>query len=278
LIRSAITVSLVPQSRGGPFVFWDDLGVAFQKAAALGFDAVEIFPPGPELFEEPEVQQIIERSGVTVAAVGTGAGFVVHKLTLTDPDRAKREQARDFIGGIVRAAGDLGASAIVGSMQGRWGGVGLEKDEATFYLADALSGLGDLASTFGVPLLYEPLNRYETNMANRMEDAVRFVESLQNKNVKILADLFHMSIEEADLPAAIRLGANTIGHIHFADSNRRPPGCGHTNFAPIAAALREVGYEGYMSAECLPHPDPDAAAKHVIDAYRKFFSKDVICH
>src|SRR5205814_2633380 len=132
------------------------------------------------------------------------------------------------------------------------------------HLAGALDYLGEQAARFGVPLMFEPLNRYETNLVNTVEDGVKLLASLSACNVKLLADLFHMNIEEANPPAAIRAGTGHIGHLHLADSNRRPAGVGHTDFGPIAAALREIGYDGYVSAECLPYPDPDGAARLTI--------------
>ena len=268
-MRSAVTISLVPEARGGPFVFWDDLADGCRQAAELGFDAVEVFPPDAEALEELDLKGLLARQGLKLAAVGTGAGWVKHKLRLTDPDRARREPARLFVQSIVEAAGKLGAPAIIGSMQGRWGD-GMDRDEATFYLADALTGLGDLAATFGVPLLYEPLNRYETNFANTLADGSRILRMLDSDNVKLLADLFHMSIEEADLSAALRAAAKDIGHVHFADSNRRPVGDGHTDMTPIVRALREIGYDGYLSAEVFPYPDPTVAARRTIESFRSF--------
>ncbi len=111
-----------------------------------------------------------------------------------------------------------------------------------------------------VPLIYEPLNRYETDLVNTIEAGVSLVRSLKTKNVRLLADLFHMNIEEADIAAALRAGGKLIGHVHFVDSNRRPAGCGHLDYGPIAGALTEIGYDGFASAEALPYPDPDAAA------------------
>jgi sugar phosphate isomerase/epimerase len=154
-------------------------------------------------------------------------------------------------------------------MQGRWGD-GMDRDEATFYLADALSGLGKRAAAFGVPLLYEPLNRYETNFANTLADGSHILRMLDNDNVKLLADLFHMSIEEADPAAALRAAGKDVGHVHFADSNRRPVGEGHTDMTPIVRALREIGYDGYLSAEVFPYPDPTAAARRTIESFRRY--------
>jgi sugar phosphate isomerase/epimerase len=80
-----------------------------------------------------------------------------------------------------------------------------------------------------------------------------------------------MNVEEADLAAALRLAGPAVGHVHFVDSNRRPAGLGHLDFAPIAAALRDVGYAGYLSAEALPFPSPDQAARTTAATFQKFF-------
>ena len=132
--------------------------------------------------------------------------------------------------------------------------------------------LGTHAEQYGVPLLYEPLNRYETNQCNTIEGGVSLLQSLSTKNVLLLADLFHMNIEESSIAGALHAGAGFIGHIHFVDSNRRPAGLGHIDFASIAAALKEIHYEGFVSAEAFPYPDPDAAAKQTIETYRRFFA------
>ena len=270
MIRSAVTISLVPEARGGPFVFWDDLAAGCRTARELGFDAVEVFPPSADGLQAAELKRLIADHGLRLAAVGTGAGWVVHKLRLTDPDAAVRTRAREFVMRIVESAGALGAPAIIGSMQGRWGD-GLSREAALGHLTDALNHLGEHAKSFNVPLFFEPLNRYETNLVNTIDDGVELLGSLSTRNVKLLADLFHMNIEEQDLPAAIRAGAGHIGHVHLADSNRRPAGCGHTDFGPAAAALREIGYDGYVSAECFPYPDPAGAAERTIQAFHGLF-------
>lgn len=269
-MRSAVTISLVPEARGGPFVFWDDLAAGIRKASELGFDAVEIFPPGPEAVDGAVVGPLLAEHRLTLAAVGTGAGWVKHKLRLTDPDAGVRGRALAFVRSIVDAAGALGAPAIVGSMQGRWGD-GVEREQAMAWLADALRDLGEHARRHNVPLLYEPLNRYETNLVNNLASGVHLLHHCGCDNVKLLADLFHMNIEEADLPRSIRAAGHHVGHVHLADSNRRPAGLGHTAFGPVADALRQIGYAGYVSAEAFPYPDPDAAARHTIEAFRTHF-------
>lgn len=272
MIQSAITVSLVPEARGGPFVFWDGLADACAKAGGLGFDAVEIFAPAPAAVDGDELRKLLGQHNLVVAAVGTGAGMVIHGLSLTDPDPARRTQARQFVREMIDFGASYNAPAIIGSMQGKWGGA-LDRDAALGLLAEALNELGDYAKSHGEALIYEPLNRYETNLITTMEDGVKFLKSLSTENVKLLADLFHMNIEEADLAGAIIQGGGYIGHVHFVDSNRRPAGLGHTNFQPIAHALGEIQYDGFLSAEAFPYPDSESAARQTIESFRKYFKE-----
>ena len=267
-MRSAVTVSLVPQARGGPFVFWDDLGAACEQAGTLGFDAVEIFAPAADAVTRDELRRLLERYKLQVAAVGTGAGMVIHGWTLTAADAAQREKAVAFIRGMIDFGASFGAPAIIGSMQGRWGGA-VDHRRALDLLRQALNTLGEHAASRGVPLIYEPLNRYETNLVNRLADGVALLESLAPDNVCLLADLFHMNIEEANLAGAVRTAGRSIGHVHFVDSNRQAAGRGHLDFAPIISALVETGYNGYLSAEALPLPDSATAARDTIEAFRQ---------
>lgn len=269
MIRSSVTVSLVPEARGGPFIFWDDLPTACRCAQHLGFDAIEIFPPSPSAIQIENVRKLLRDHGLTLAAMGTGAGWLKSRLHLCLPSAEARTQARAFVRSIIDLAGAFGVPAIIGSMQGR-----ADPDDhaaATGHLCEALEELGEHARQYQVPLLFEPLNRYETNMVNTIAAGAQLLERLSTKNVALLADLFHMNIEETDIAAALRAGKGRIGHVHFVDSNRRPAGLGHIDFAPIAQALRFIEFGGFASAEALPYPDPEAAARQTIEAFRKWF-------
>jgi sugar phosphate isomerase/epimerase len=267
-MKSAVTVSLVPEARGGPFVFWDDLPAACRSARALGFDAIELFPPGPDAVDTAELRALLDDTGLSLAAVGTGAGWVRHKLTLTAADPDTHAKAMKFVTKMIDFAAVFDAPVIIGSMQGRAADAAGHA-AAMGYLAEALLNLGLHARQYDMAVLYEPLNRYETNLVNRLDDGVKVVGGLACGNVKLLADLYHMNIEEADLAAAVRAAGPHVGHVHFADSNRRAAGMGHTDFAPVVAALREAGFAGYLSAEVLPLPDPTAAARQTIAAFRR---------
>ena len=273
MIKSSITISLVPESKGGPFVLWQDLAASCRKAAALGFDAVEVFAPNARTIKKEVLQDILARNNLKLAALGTGAGFLLNKLYLCDPDRGRRREAIEFIAEIIKFGGSFGAMAIIGSMQGSIPKE-LARSKAEDWLREGLNQLGALANKYNVALLVEPLNRYETNFINRLGQGVEMIKSLENDNVKLLADLFHMNIEEESVCDALRQAAGYIGHIHFVDSNRRPAGCGHTDFAEVGRTLREIGYDGYVSAEALSYPNPEAAAEQTMRSFKQYIRQN----
>jgi sugar phosphate isomerase/epimerase len=271
-MKSAITICLVPEARQGPFVFHataadGGLAAACRTAAELGFDAVEIFPESAEAFPAATLRGLLAEYGLSVAAVGTGAGWVKQKLHLCHADAAVRAQAREFIVGIIDVAGRFGAPAIIGSMQGRWEG-DVSRETAFEHLAAALGDLGARAAVYGQVLLYEPLNRYETNLFNRQGDAAAWLESRGLLHVQLLCDLFHMNIEEVDVAAALAAAGRRVGHVHWADSNRQAMGLGHSDARPVVAALRGMGYEGFLSAEVFPLPSALDAARQTILSLR----------
>ena len=272
MIRSAVTISLVPEARSGPFVFHGDLAAGCAAAAAQGFDAVEIFPGHADELDSHQLRSLLREHRLQLAAIGTGAGWLRHKYRLTDPDAHARMGARDFAAAIIDFAGGFGAPAIIGSMQGRWGD-DVSKAQAHEWLRQELDQLAPRAHALGVPLLFEPLNRYESNLFNTVGETLAFLDTLRTRNVKVLGDLFHLAIEEADIAAALRLAGDRLGHVHLADSNRRAFGFGHTDLAPVAHTLRDLGYSGYVSAECLPLPDSDTAARQTMNAFRQWFPR-----
>jgi sugar phosphate isomerase/epimerase len=239
LWRSGVTVSLVPQASGGPFVFWDSLSHACRSAQQLGFDTIEIFAPAADAIVPNELAGMLNDCDLEAAAFGTGAGWLLHRWTLTDPSPIIRGQAIDFVRRMIHRAGEFGAPAIIGSMQGRVGDAA-SRAQVYDWLGEALGQLQQDAAEHGVCLLYEPLNRYETNVCTTLAQAAELLDRYQLTNVRLLADLFHMNIEEADLGESIRAAGRRIGHVHFVDSNRRAAGWGHLDFASVIDSLEAI--------------------------------------
>lgn len=272
-IKCAVTISLVEEARQGPFVFHGDLERACHKAAELSFDAVELFAPSGDAIRHLPLRSLLDTCGLQLAAAGTGAGMLIHRLSLSDPDAQRRDTAVRFVQSIIDAASEFGAPAIIGSMQGRWD-ANCDRTTTLRHLQESLRQLSEHAAGRGTCLLFEPLNRYESNLASTLQQGREVLSSVGNSNLRLLADLFHMNIEESSVEEALRETgiAGLIGHVHFVDSSRQAAGRGHLNFRNIAESLHSFGYEGFLSAEAFPIPDSGSAAAETIHTFRKFFS------
>jgi len=189
---------------------------------------------------------------------------------LSSPIATIREQAERYILSIIDLAGRFGAGTILGSVIGS-AGKDESRDQALSRIAPIIGRLGDYAARQGSLLLVEPLNRYESNLLNRIEQGLDLIQRTGSKNVKILADCFHMNIEESSIGGSIQRAGDMVGHVHLSDSNRCAAGLGHMDYADISGALSSIGYHGFVSMEAFPMPDPDTAAKQAISTYRRFF-------
>ena len=118
----------------------------------------------------------------------------------------------------------------------------------------SVTELCEYAAERNAAIAIESVNRFEgyPGFANTIQDSLNFVEEIGADNLGVLADLFHNNIEEASLPAALRLAGDKLMHVHLADSNRMIPGSGHIDFKAVVAALKEIGFDGYIALDAFP--------------------------
>ena len=128
-------------------------------------------------------------------------------------------------------------------------------------LLEGLSALGAHAEQAGAVLLFEPLNRYEDHMVNTVAQAADLVRAAGTPGVRVLADTYHMNIEEDDPCAALRSAGDLLGAVHVSDSNRHQPGTGHVPFDAVVATLREIGFDGVLAVECRLRGEPGQAVR-----------------
>lgn len=213
----------------------------------IGFDGIELAAASLDL-PQRELEETFAGSPVRAANV---AG----STALLDPDPAERSAAKDLMRRRLDLAAALGAVGVLTVPQ--FGSAPRLPDLSPYKTAadlerelfvEQLEELAPAVRDAGVPIFLEPLNRYEQHLVNRLEQGVAFAEQVEG--VKIMADFFHMNIEEADIAASIRAAGPHIVHVHVADSQRLQPGRGHLDFRPGFAALKEAGYDGYLGIEC----------------------------
>lgn len=131
-------------------------------------------------------------------------------------------------------------------------------------LIHLLDDIGRYGEEVGACLILEPLNRYESNALADIEEGAEVCRAVGSPGVKLMADFFHMHIEQPDIPASLRKVGDVLVHCHLADSTRKQPGSGSIDFRSGFAALKEIGFKGYMALECgLTGPADEVLPKSV---------------
>jgi sugar phosphate isomerase/epimerase len=262
-MKSAMVVSL-SATRFQALALREDLEKNLELIQSLGFAGAELAIRNPAEIELQAVKAMLDRFHLEVPALGTGQAFVEEGLSLTSSDPDLRRQARERLVMHLELSAQLQALVIIGLIRGV--PKKEEKDEALSMLAEELAGLCEKAQSLGAAgLILEPLNRYETSIINTVAEAAALIEKVGAKNLGILADSFHMNIEEKDLFESVVRAGSLVRHVHLADSNRWPPGQGHLDFDQFFAALDKIGYAAWVSGEYLPMPDPDQSVKLFAD-------------
>ncbi len=242
------------------------------KAAHLSVDGVELMSSDPARLDADTIHAALDRYGLTVAAVGSGAIAFATGLTLLHADPAKAQQARARLGELIRFAAAVHAPLVtIGSFRGR---VFADRAQSRARLITLLRSAADEAAAYGVRLALEPLNRYEADLIRNVDEGLAFWAEVAHPALGLLLDTYHVNIEESSWIEPFRrvMTAGCLWHIHLGDNNRLPPGCGLISFPAIVATLREIGYQGFLSAELLAQPDPDTAARQTVMYMRALLS------
>jgi sugar phosphate isomerase/epimerase len=264
-------ISLSPtKSEFGPLLFSGDLDLGLQKAAELGYDGVELSLRTAEDIEISQLQARLATLNLQVYGIATGQTYYNDGFSLFSAAAEERERAVQRIKALIDLASQLGAMVIIGGVRGKI----TTGDYRTEFAKgrEAIRELAQAAQEKTVTLLIEPVNRYETNVLNTLAQGMELIEELGFANLKILADTFHMNLEERSLIDALRAARNYLGYVHCVDSNRLAPGWGHLDFTSIFGTLKEIGYNGPLGIEVLPKPGDLEAAEQGI----KFLTNAVI--
>ena len=240
--------------------------------ARLGYDGVELMVEDPRRVDVEKLRRLVEQYGLEVPAIGTGFTYLRYGLSLSDRDRRVRMAAVKRIEEYATLASALNSLVIVGLVRGR-----IERDtspkRAWRRVTNCLKKCAKAAENLKVTLALEPINRYETGIVNTIEDALRMMNEVGSERVGVMADTFHMNIEEASVTEALRRAGNRLVHFHVADSNRLAPGMGHINFREVLNVLDEIEYSGYLSVEVLLKPNFKTAAQTSIEYLRKCYER-----
>jgi sugar phosphate isomerase/epimerase len=243
------------------------------KAAGMGYDGVELITTVPAEVDRADVRALLAERGLKVSAIASGGMAFAAKLTLLHSDPTVAALACQRLDEMIDLASDLGAEVVtVGSFRGRIV-EGAQRSQQV--LAAILRRAGQRAAERGLRLALEPLNRYEADLLHTAAETLAFLGEVDHPAVGVLLDTYHLNIEESSWTEPYRqvMAAGRLFYAHLGDNNRLPPGQGLIDFPAILGTLQRGGYDGWLSAELLPLPDPDTAARQTADAMLKWMSE-----
>jgi len=258
-MKKSIVVSIQP-TKFSALAFKEDFEKSVKKVAGLGFDGAELAIRNPKDLKVDDVINIIIENKLEVPAIGTGQAYGEEGLSFSNPDETIRKMAVERINNQIVFASHFNAQVIIGLIRGKIE-EGVNRVGAEEWTIDCLRKCTEFAREYNIRLTLEPVNRYESNFINSLNEGIEFIKRVGASNLGLLADTFHMNIEEVSIYDSIIQAKDYITHVHFADSNRWAPGCGHLDFVKIVQTLKKIGYQDYVSAEILPFPDPDSCAR-----------------
>jgi D-psicose/D-tagatose/L-ribulose 3-epimerase len=224
---------------------WDVRGAerAISAAAAHGLDFVEVPLLDLDAFPRAETRALCEAHGV---AVTTSLGLPIDCHMPFNPGAALR-----YLTAAIQLTAELGSDTLTGALYTHIGTLTrkppTEDEVAT--CAMTLKEAARVSSQYGISLGIEPLNRYETYLANTARQVADLIDRIEEPNVFAHLDTYHMNIEERGFRSPVEVVGDRLGYVHLSESDRGTPGTGNVNWDDVFAGLRSIGYRGRLAME-----------------------------
>ena len=230
-----------------PFSDQDEEWFAYVRE--IGYDLIEVCIESPEQLSPDFLVEQSTRHSLPISICGA----LVPNRDVSSEDEAIRQSGIEYLKTCVDYAHAVNSPHVAGPMYAATGRTQMLDSSARraqrSLAAAGLRQVADYADAKGVSLAIEPLNRFETDLVNTVEQAVGLLEEIDRENVGLMLDTFHMNIEEKNIGDAIRFGGSRVIHFQVSENDRGTPGDGHVPWKEVWAALRDISYEGSIVVE-----------------------------
>ncbi len=230
------------------------------KVKNMGYDIIEIAVEDTSIIDWKLIRDTARDLDLKITI--SGAFGPERDISSTDP--AFRAIGKQYIIDCIRIAEQMESPVFGGPVYSAVGKTRIvseeQKKQERAWCVDILKEVSQIAGDCGVTLGLEPLNRFETDMVNTVDQALSILDEVGNPNLKLVLDTFHSNIEEKDIPASIRkIGKDLLCHVQGNESDRGTPGTGHLEWQGIREALADIGYDGAVVIETFGQPSKELA-------------------
>lgn len=252
-----------------------DLEGNLRQAAEWGYDGVELGLRDPALLDSHQIKEWAERYGLEIVGLCTGEVWGQEGLGVAGMGPEIGQAAEERLRAIIDFGAKLGGDGIMVNIGRVRGKLDLDDPQKTWDEAVvAFQRLSDYADPREVRLTLEPINHNEVDWIMTTQDGIALADDVDRPNFGLMLDTYHMNIEDQNIHASFREARRYCWHVHAADNNRKWPGNAHIDFHSIVATLKDIGYDGYLSAEIYPWPDPVTAGEETIHHMRRWVPKE----
>jgi len=270
-MKLAYTVG-TPDTRGNMLAYRGDLPEICTILRDIGYDGTELFVRDPRELDVRQITGAMEKTGLEVPVVGTGPVVAEDKLTFVHADENVRKAAVERAKLVVDFAALFGAQVNVGKLRGDI--LPTLRDQSWAWMKQSVSAVCEYGYKRNVNITIEPQNRFVINNLNTTQQALAWIRELQQPNLFVMLDVFHMHIEDRSMAASIVEAKEYNVHVHFAENNRGIPGAGQINFPDIVRVLKATGYDRYITLEIDQLPDSYQAARAAFNYLQALMKED----
>ncbi|MEM3014054.1 MAG: sugar phosphate isomerase/epimerase family protein [Candidatus Bathyarchaeia archaeon] len=233
-----------------------------KKAKDIGFEGVEIPLMELDVIDVEKTKKELKRHGVTAL----GSMGLPQNLDIASSNAATRERGIEHMKRSIEIISELGGDSINGVIYTAWGKItGKPRTEEEWkYSVDSLKKICQYAKKYGVTLGIEPVNRFETYFINTASDAVKLAKDVDEPNIKVHLDTFHMNIEEKNFYQPIKDTGSMLWHMHCCENDRSIAGTGHVDWDGVFRALSEINYDRWIVVESFTQDMEKIAASTAI--------------
>lgn len=258
-MKIAVTVA-GSEAKESAFVVWRGFEESIRKASECGYDGVELALKDASEINGDKLRRWLEMYGMEISCISTGQVFAERGMYFTHPNPGVRRETIGVFADLIKLASEFGGKVNIGRARGF-----ISKDTSRQMtekrFIETMREICDIAGQYNVEMILEPVNRYEINFINSVDEGAALLEQVGSTNCGLQPDIFHMNIEDDDIGRSLMRNRKWIRYVHLADSNRYAPGMGHINFQGVFDALKMADYDGWVSVEILPGEDPDKMAQ-----------------
>ncbi|WP_367567072.1 sugar phosphate isomerase/epimerase family protein [Lacrimispora sp.] len=247
----------VPDSGIKMMAWCNEYEMAFKQLKEIGYEGIELLIRDPQTVNIKLLDQLLDENGLVIAAIGTTPMQTKDGLFLMHEEKHIRAEAYKRLEQLVGLAAHYQTAVLIGKYRGMTGD---SYHTSLPYFQEILIKSCENALTQGVSLYVEPQSSGNINNINSIAQALECLNLCSCSNLKILADIYHMSITEKDIGQAIKSMGNALGMIHMSDSDRLIPGDGSIMLREVMEVLSCIYFQGFVSMEIKQEPDSKTAA------------------